>query len=226
MDSLFAVVPERLQRVLPWVFAVVLALSRWPGLFPPNFSVAYALCLCSGIFLRGRIGWAMPLTTLVVSDILLNFWYQFGKGFDVWTSGAMLFQAGNYVGYAVLFGLGRGLSPISRWHWARRLLPVLASSVFGAVLFYVVTNTLAWLLNPFRNPEYVKTLLGWWTALTVGTGGWPETWNFLLRGILSSALFSTLFAASWQNAPAESPVEKGEEAPEPEAAPEGEEAKA
>lgn len=218
--------PERFQRLLPWLFAVVLALSRWPGLLPNNFSVAYALCLCAGIFLRGTTAWALPLGTLLFTDVVLNCWYQFGKGFDVWNASTLLYLAGNYAGYAVLYVLGRGLRPVSKWSPGQRLLPVIGAGLFGALLFYVVTNTLAWLLNPFRNPEYVKTLAGWWIALTKGTGGWPETWTFLRNGLLSSALFSALFAVSWQNAPSESPVEKGEEASEPEAAPEGEEAKA
>lgn len=218
--------PDRLNKYLPWTFAVVLALSRWPGLFLPNFSVAYALCLCGGLFLPGRQGWTLPLGTLLVTDILLNCWYQFGQGFSAWNTGTLLYMAGNYVGYGVLYGLGRGLRPVAQWSWIRRILPAATAGLFGALLFYVVTNTLAWLLNPFHNPEYVKTLAGWWTALTTGTAGWPKTWEFLRNGLASSALFSALFAATWQNAPAESPAEKGEESPAPESAPEAEEAKA
>lgn len=216
--------PERLKKLMPWVFALLLGLSRWPDLLPPNFSAVYALCLCSGLFFQGRTAWSLPLGTLLISDLLLNCWYQFGRGYDVWNRATLLYLAGNYVGYAVLFLLGRGLSPVARWSRAQRLLPSIAAGLVGALLFYVVTNTLAWLLNPFRNPEYVKTLAGWWVALTAGTKGWPQTWEFLRHSLLSSALFSALFAVSWQNAPAESPAEKGEEAPEPEPAAENAEA--
>ena len=58
--SLSADVPDRFQQLYPWFFAVVVALSRWPGLFPPNFSVVYSLCLCGGMFFPGRWAIALP----------------------------------------------------------------------------------------------------------------------------------------------------------------------
>jgi hypothetical protein len=96
----------------------------------------------------------------------------------------------------------------------------------GAVIFYVVTNTLSWLVNPFGNPEYVKTLEGWLRALTGGTAGWPHTWEFFRNSLTSAGLFTGLFATVMNLS--ESPVEKGEEAPAPEGEPEAqpEEAKA
>jgi len=203
-------VSDRLQKLLPWIFAVLLALSRWPGLLPPNFSAIYALCLCGGLCLPGRLGWALPMSTILVSDLALNCWYHFGKGYDVWNRSSLLYLVGPYTGSAVLFLLGRSLSSIGRWSRWQRILPAVTAGLFGAILFYVVTNTLAWLLNPFRNPEYVKTLAGWWTALTAGTKGWPQAWEFFRNSLLSSALFSALFAFSWQAASSESPVEKGE----------------
>jgi hypothetical protein len=81
------------------------------------------------------------------------------------------------------------------------------------MLFYGVTNTLSWL----RDPAYAKTLAGWWTALTTGSAGWPETWKFLRNSLLSSALFSALFAVAWSQTPSESPLEKGECTPPAEA---------
>jgi hypothetical protein len=204
-------VTDRFQRWLPWLFAAVFALSRWPGLLPPNFSVAYALCLCAGALFPGRLSWALPLGALVVTDIALNCYYQFARGFDVWTLSGLVYLGMGYACYAVLFGLGRLL------RGRARVLPLLLASLAGAVVFYVLTNTLAWLLNPFRNPEYIKTLAGWWVALTKGTGGYQETWTFFRNTLLSSALFTALFAGSWRSAPAESPREKGEEEPAAEA---------
>ena len=217
--SLSPDVPDRIQRLYPWFFALVVALSRWPGLFPPNFSVVYSLCLCGGMFFPGRMSVALPLGTLLVSDVALNLWYQFGKGYSVWDPASLLYMVGNYAGYAALYLLGRGLRPFvpgNRW---LRVPPTILGSLLGVLLFYGVTNTLSWL----RDPAYAKTLAGWWTALTTGSAGWPETWKFLRNSLLSSALFSALFAVTWQSAPSESPVEKGEGAPTAEAEPEGDE---
>jgi hypothetical protein len=155
----------------------------------------------------------------LVSDVALNLWYQFGKGYDVWDPASLLYMAGNYSGYVALWLLGRGLKPLTsgtRWF---RLPPAILGSLLGVLLFYGVTNTLSWL----RDPAYAKTLAGWWTALTTGSAGWPETWTFLRNSLMSSALFSALFAVTWSEAPSESPLEKGECTPPAEAEGEAEE---
>ena len=38
------------HKCLPYVFMLVAALSRWPKLFPPNFSAFYGLAFCAGAF--------------------------------------------------------------------------------------------------------------------------------------------------------------------------------
>jgi len=101
--------------------------------------------------------------------------------------------------------------------------------VLGALLFYFITNTASWLFNPFRNPEYTKTLLGWLTALITGTKGWPQTWEFFRNTLLSGGLFTALFVGAMKlTAPAESPQDKtaGARAEEPEGEEAPEEAKA
>jgi hypothetical protein len=83
----------------------------------------------------------------------------------------------------------------------------------GATLFYLFTNTASWLLNPFKNPEYTRDLAGWLTALTLGTKGYPPTWEFFRNTLLSGGLFTALFYGAWRiTRPAP------EEASEPEAA--------
>jgi hypothetical protein len=56
----------------------------------------------------------------------------------------------------------------------------------GAFLFYLVTNTISWLTDP----AYPKTLAGWIQALTIGTPGWPHTWEFFRNTLLSGGLFA------------------------------------
>src|SRR5260221_3944020 len=78
----------------------------------------------------------------------------------------------NYIAYAVLILLGRRFNPRSSF------TVLLSGGLFGAVLFYFITNTASWFFNPFQNPEYTKTLSGWVLALTKGINGWPTTWEF------------------------------------------------
>ena len=53
------------------------------------------------------------------------------------------------------------------------LAGLLGGGLLGAILFYLITNTAAWLFNPFHNPEYARNLAGWFIALTKGTAGYP-----------------------------------------------------
>jgi hypothetical protein len=196
---------------LPAIFIVVFALSRIPGLMPSNFSVAYAFVFCAGVFFRGRRGWWLPLACLLATDLGLNFYWQHKlAGDEVWSAANLANLSFNYVAYAALFVLGRRFKPQSS------LLNLVGGGIFGAILFYVITNTASWLFNPFHNVEYTKTLAGWIRALTIGKGGFPSTWEFFRNTLLSGALFTALFAAAAKMG-AESPADKtaGARAPEP-----------
>lgn len=194
--------------MLPYCFVAFVAASRWPGLMPPNFSAVYALVFCAGALFPGAVSWRMPLGFLLASDLALNGYYHWVKGYDVLNATGVLYLTCNYLGYAVLWGLGRS------FRGTRGLAGLLGGGILGALVFYLVTNTAAWWLNPFRNPEYTKTLTGWLIALTRGTGGYPETWEFFRNTLLSGGLFTALFGAAWRlSAPAESPLEKGESSP-------------
>ena len=195
--------------LLPALFIVVFAVSRIPGLMPPNFSVAYALAFCAGVFFPGWRAWWLPLGVMLATDIGLNFYYQHkDPGGDVWSTANLANLACNYAAYAVLIFLGRRFKPQTS------LLGLLGGGILGAILFYFITNTASWLFNPFHNPEYTKTLAGWIIALTKGTGGYPPTWEFFRNTLLSGGLFTALFAAAGKLT-AESPADKTAGAREP-----------
>lgn len=196
--------PMKTPRVLPVVFLLVFALTRVPGLMPPNFSAVYGLLFCAGVYLSGGLAWWLPLGVLAVTDLGLNWYY-----------GAPLLappMLGTYGAYAALILLGRRFSPQTPF------LGLLAGGMLGAVLFYLLTNTLSWLLDP----HYLKTLGGWIQALTVGRPEFPPTWVFFRNTLLSGGLFTGLFvgAMKWCQAREACP------APEPEPAGEGEPAEA
>jgi hypothetical protein len=189
---------------LPVCLVLVFALSRMPGMLPQNFSAAYALMFCAGVYFVGRVAWWLPLVTMLATDLGLNFYYQFAHvDAEVWSAANLANLAFNYVAYLALIGLGRRFKPQSS------LVALLGGGVLGAILFYFITNTASWFFNPFGNAEYTKTLLGWFTSLTKGIGGWPQTWEFFRNTLFSSALFTGLFAAAMKlSAPAESPADK------------------
>lgn len=175
-------VKEKWNVWMPIALMLVFALTRWPGLWPTelsNFSAAYALAFCAGVYFPRRLVWWLPLGTLLLTDIFLNvFYYR--------TSAVSTYMAVNYLVYAALIWLGRRHSPRASW-WR-----LLCGGLFGAVLFYLVTNTAAWL----QNPGYAKTLAGWIQALTSGIPGLPPTWTFFRNTLLSGGLFTGLFVGA------------------------------
>jgi hypothetical protein len=198
--------PVKSKILLPAIFVLVLALSRIPGLMPFNFSVVYALTFCSGVYLRGALGWWLPLLSILVTDLGLNAYYQHqNPGANVWSAANLPFLGCNYLAYAALIFLGRRFKPKTS------LVRLLAGGLLGALLFYVITNTAAWIFDP----AYAKTLAGWIIALTKGTSGYPQTWEFFRNTLMSAGLFTLLFGAAAKFT-AESPADKTAGAREPE----------
>lgn len=197
-------------KCLPYVFLLIAALSRWPGLFPPNFSAFYGLAFCAGAFFPRHVKWWLPLGTLLATDIALNLYYQSFSAL----------QLANYVAYALIILLG------TRFNHRSRFLGLLAGGILGAILFYLITNTASWLFDA----EYTKDLAGWIKALTTGRVGFPPTFEFFRNTLLSGGLFTGLFAGALKLTQAPEPAEEREPeaAKEPEAdeAPVPEEGKA
>ena len=158
---------------------IVFALTRWPGLLPVNFSAAYALAFCAVVYFPKRLAWPLPLATLLATDMLMNVLYYH-------VAPVSAYMLANYAAYAAIIALGQRFSARAAW------LKLLGGSLLGAVLFYLVTNTAAWL----QNPEYTKTLAGWIQALTTGIPGYPPTWLFFWKTLLSGGLFTGLFAGA------------------------------
>jgi len=182
--------------LLPAILVAVLAVSRIPGLMPGNFSVAYAFVFCAGAYLRGAMRWWLPLGTMMATDVALNLYYH-SAPFDV----HLLW---NYAIYALIIGLGRWFGPTAG------MLRLVLGGMLGGLIFYLLANTAAWLQDSY----YAKTLAGWIQALTAGRPGYPPSWEFFRNTLLSSGIFTALFAGA-AKVTAESPADKRAGAPEP-----------
>ncbi len=206
------------KLIAPLALMVVFALSRIPGMLPQNFSAAYALFFCAGVYFSGRMAWWLPFCTMLVTDVGLDFYYYYYLGWHVFELSVLKYQVVNYVSYALILWLGRRFKPGSSF------LGLVGGGVLGALLFYLVTNTASWLFNPFGNPEYTRTFLGWLTALITGTAGWPQTWEFFRNTLLSGGLFTGLFVGAAKLIQAAESAREKETEEEPTEEPEGEEA--
>jgi len=212
----FETVKGNWSRALPYIFMALAALSRWPGLFPSNFSAFYGLAFCAGAFFPRQIKWWLPLGTLVVSDLALNLYYALALHINAFKSTQLI----NYAAFVGIIWFGTKFNP--RTSFVR----LLSGGIIGAILFYLVTNTAAWLFNPFSNPEYTKDLAGWLVALTKGTAGYPPTLEFFWNTLMSGGLFTGLFAGAMklteaaESAKEKEPEEEPAEEPAPEESPE------
>jgi hypothetical protein len=211
-------VKEKRNLWLPVLLMLVFALTRWPGLLPPSFSAAYALVFCAGVYFPKRWAWWLPMATLFATDLLINVYFLVARDVDAFKPTMLV----NYAAYAAILWLGQRFRPTDSW------AKLLSGGLLGAILFYLITNTAAWLFNPFGNPEYTKNLMGWIIALTKGTAGWPESWEFFRNTLSSGGLFTGLFVGAMKvSERAESAREKeAEEEPEEAEPSEPEEAKA
>lgn len=177
--------------ILPVLFVLVFVVSRIPRLgLPPDFSAAYALMFCAGVYFRGALAWWLPLAVMAAVDVGLNVFCWHVSPFQP----ALLL---NYAIYAGLIALGKWLGKNAAF-WK-----LLLGGVLGAALFYVLTNTLSWLADP----HYARTIAGWIQALFTGLPGYPPSWEFFRNTLLSGGLFTALFAGA-AKATEESPAEK------------------
>ena len=186
---------------------LVFAASRWPGMLPQNFSAAHALLFCAAFWLPGWMGWVLPLATIIVTDILLNLFHY-----------SMPVMVPELVVNWMILAL---FVVLAKWLARRRSYGrVFLGTLVCALLFYLVSNTVSWLVNPV----YPKTIGGWIQALTVGLSGFPPTWWFGLKSLLGTGLFTGLFAGAmkWSEAldATEPELETEDDDEEPEAPPE------
>ncbi len=199
-------VKEKWSQGLPIVIMILLAVTRWPGMLPNNFSAVYGMAFCAGVYFSGWQRWYLPLGTFFITDVLMNVFYYHVAPISAYVTV-------NYLAYLAIIWLGKKYSHRASW------LSLVGGGLWGALIFYFVTNTASWL----QNPEYAKTLAGWVQALTRGTPGWPPTWEFFRNTLLSGGLFAGLFAGAMKlsEAPEEEPEEEADgSAEEPAARPE------
>lgn len=144
---------------------------------------------------------------MLITDFLLNWYYHAHYHTPIF--GPELI--GNYLAYGILVWMGRWFSAKASF------LSLVGGGFLGAILFYLISNTVSWFFNPFDNPEYTKTLFGWLIALTKGTTHYTfpirmETWELFRNNLISGGLFTALFAGTMKlMTPAETKEEDAEE---------------
>ncbi len=145
-----------------------------------NLAPLMALAFCSAVYAKDKRWWAVPFVALALSDLYLNHHYATTTG-DTWSAASI---AVNLACYAAALGLGALVAKRRSW------LNLFSGALGGSLLFYLATNTAAWVADPF----YAKTAAGWWQALTVGRPEFAPTLWFFRNTLVGDLLFTGLFA--------------------------------
>ena len=149
-----------------------------------NFSPLMALTFCGAVYFRNRWMWLVPFVALSASDLYLDHYQATQFGYT-WDMGGVLVRT---LCFAAALLLG--------WMVARRKswLGLFAGCLGGSLLFYLATNTDAFLGDAY----YARTLAGWWQAMTVGHPEFPPTLFFFRNTLASDLLFTGVFALSME----------------------------
>ena len=164
------------------IFAVVgfrLASGLGEGIAFSNFSPVAAVVLCGAAFLPKKFAIAIPLAAMLVTDIILNLHAGVGP-----VGSWMLFT---YAAYAAIFYIGfqlRTRESRGSYNWK-----LFGGAIAGTFLFYLLSNTGAWLANP----AYAKTIGGFVQAQTIGVPAPLPTYMFLRNALVGDLFFTGVF---------------------------------
>ncbi len=143
-----------------------------------NFAPVAAIAFCGAIYLTKRFAFAVSLSVLLISDIVINT----ANGISI----VSISMVSRYAALALVVGIG---------FLVRKRMSIAAigtGAIGGTLTFYLVTNSASWLAEP----GYAKTLAGWVQALTLGLppySSYAPTWMFLRNSLLSDLLYTALF---------------------------------
>lgn len=170
---------------MPLALVVLILAAAWRvfTLYVPalsNFSPLMALAFCGGVYFRRGWMWIAPFAALVLSDLYIDRYYAAVYHYEWGVSGAVLRMA------CFVCGVGLGIWVSRRRNW----LNLFGGALAGSVLFYLVTNTAAWL----GDAGYAHDAAGWWQAVTVGHPQFYPTLFFFRNTLLSDLAFTGCFA--------------------------------
>jgi hypothetical protein len=165
-----------------FAFAILLILvgvSRhlpldYPNLF--NFSPVLAIFLVAGAYLKGKFSYFIPLLAVFLSDLTLS------KNYGTDTLEPFMFVT--LSSYLLIFFIGR---KICKSHSLPKLL---GTGIVSALIFHIITCSFSWMVNP----AYLKSPTGWIQSIFIGEPGYAPSYLFLRNSMLSTVLFTLVFA--------------------------------
>jgi len=134
---------------------------------PPNFAPIAALALFGATYLPKKFALWVPIGAMLISDIFIGF-YALSVMFSVYGS------------FFLISLLGLWLRKHRRW------FTVVGSAIFGAFLFFAITNFAVW----FFTPLYQRNLSGFFQCYLMAL---PFFKNTLLGDLFYATCFFGLY---------------------------------
>jgi hypothetical protein len=159
------------------VFRLIGPLAGGPvSLVLANVAPLAAVVVAGAIYLPRRVAFAVPFGALFVSTVVVNW----AKGWPV----ASPYTAVVAFCFVLVFAMAWTL------RGTRRIPAVVGMTVAGTLVFYLLSNTVAWVFEP----GYARSLGGWLQSQTVGLPlpGAPPSWWFLLKSLAGDLLFAAV----------------------------------
>ena len=158
---------------------IAIGVSRYipidhPSLF--NFSPTLAIFLVAGAFLQSKYAFFVPIFGVILTDIMLN--PNYGENL------LEPFMLVTIASYFLIFFFGKKLG--NQCSFSK----IFGAGISSAITFHIITCSFSWIANP----AFIKSFYGWIQCLFIGEAGYAPSYLFLRNSVLSTALFSVLFA--------------------------------
>jgi multisubunit Na+/H+ antiporter MnhF subunit len=175
-----------MHKWLPFIlFVIILGAARILGAITPddlpNLQPFGALFFCGMAFFGVKWLWAPALAWFLT--------YPLTSALNGYALSAQLLVP--LLGFIAIVAF-------AKFFKGKSLRKIFFGSLGAALVFYLLTNTLSWALNP----SYAKSLGGWSQALFTGLPGFPPTWTFFRNSLISQAVFTGAFMLAHANLPA------------------------
>ena len=176
--------PTSRAFLLPLVLLIAAIVFRWAKLegfvthgVLENFNPWMALAFTGTLLFSKRVSFLLIPLLLVVIDAV--------------TAGATSVLHGEKLAVYACFAIAALLA--SRMRGQMSLLGSLVGVLGCSLVFYLITNTIAWV----GSPVYAKNFAGWMQAITTGDPAYSPTWWFLRNSLVSDLGFSLLLIAAY-----------------------------
>lgn len=156
-----------------WVVLTVIFTAAFMRLIPhwPNFTPIAAIALFGGAYFgRKYLAFIVPLIAMFISDLLLGFHAS---------------MVAVYLSFVATVVIGMFLLKNPKWY------SIAGASIMSTVLFFLVTNFSAWLIDPMYPKNFTGLMASYIAGLAFFHNGTAGI-SFFINSLLGDLFYTTL----------------------------------